>query len=276
MTAAAAFRQQVAQRFGQRAADYRHHARLQRALAWRLARCCAAAGRDRPLPAGVSADLGSGGGAVGQALARLAPELLGPRPLLQVDLSTAWLEHNPLAGRHGRQWDLAQGLPGELRNAALLTSNFALQWLPDPARQLGHWCEQLGPDGLLAMAVPTSGSFQNWRRAAARAGVVCTALPLPAAAELLAAARPWLELEQGRRLRFSGQHLGMAGGLALLRQMRAIGADASPTGGLAPAELRRLLRHWPAEPAVDWEVLLLVGRRRPDACSLSPPSGSQP
>ena len=262
MTAAAAFRRRVAQRFSERAADYPHHARLQRAMAWRLARSCVAACRERSLPPGPAADLGSGGGAVGLALAQLAPELLGPRPLLQVDLAEAWRACNPLARRHGLQWDLAEGLPRQLGKAALLTSNFALQWLPDPAGQLSHWCGQLGADGLLALAVPTSGSLQNWRRAAASAEVPCTALPLPPAAELLAAARPWLHLEQARLLRFSGPQTGMAAGLSLLRQMRAIGADASPDGSLTSTELRRLLRHWPAEPAVDWEVLLLVGRRR--------------
>jgi hypothetical protein len=86
--------------------------------------------------------------------------------------------------------------------------------------------------------------------------VPCTALALPDADALIAAAAGRLHLMQCRRLRFSRP----ASGLTLLQQMRGLGTDATPAPPLSGAQLRRLLRHWPAGPTT-WEVLLLVGRR---------------
>lgn len=245
----------VGQRFGRGAATYDAEARLQRAIAERLGRLCAAL----PLPGGPCADLGAGSGLLSRALVRHHP-LLARRPPLQLDLCPELLARNPLAaGPAGLVWDLNDGLPPRLRGAALLASSFALQWLEDPAGQLAHWGRRLAPGGWLVLAVPTAGSFPQWHRAAAAAGVPCTALPLPAAEALLAAAREaGLSLRQGRRLRFTHPRHG---GRATLRHLRRLGAGARPGGPLSSAELRRLLRHWPESTPLTWEVLLLLARR---------------
>lgn len=247
------FSRQVEARFGRSAARYSQQAHLQRAVAWRLVHSF----RALPLPDGPWADLGAGSGAVAQALQQQAPEKLQNAQPLQLDLTAAMLALNPLADRQ-LLWDLNRGLPPQLTGAALLSSSFALQWLDDPAAQLGHWCQMLAPEGVLAVAVPTAGSFRHWHQAAARSGVPCTALPLPQGQPLISAASEQLNLLRCQQLRFSSP----ASGLSLLRQMRAIGADASEAPPLSGTQLRRLLRHWPVGPTT-WEVLLLVGRRRP-------------
>lgn len=244
------FSRQVELHFGRGAAGYAEGALLQRAVAWRLVRDL----QRLPLPAGPCADLGAGSGAVAQAMAVLAPHLLQREPL-QVDLTAALLARNPVAP-HQLLWDLNHGLPTQLEGAALLTSSFALQWLADPSGQVGQWCRALTAGGVLALAVPTAGSFRSWRQAATASGVPCTAFPLPSAAALIAAAATQLELLRCQQLRFSRG----ASGLTLLRQMRAIGADATQAPRLSGAQLRRLLRHWPSGPTT-WEVLLLLGRR---------------
>jgi malonyl-CoA O-methyltransferase len=236
---------QVRRQFGRRAADYERHALLQRAMAARLARLC----RDLPLPAGPCADLGAGSGLLSRAVGRPG--------LLQLDLCPELLERNPLQPR--LLWDLNGGLPRELQGAALLVSGFALQWLDAPALRLAHWCRALAPGGWLALAVPTAGSFPQWRRAAAAAGVPCTALDLPQADHLLQAATgSGLQLRHGRVLRFSRPRQG---GLTTLRHLQRLGAGASRQRPLTAGELRRLLTHWPPQEALTWEVLLLVGRR---------------
>jgi malonyl-CoA O-methyltransferase len=89
--------------------------------------------------------------------------------------------------------------------------------------------------------------------------VPCTALALPSAEDLLAAAREeGLALHQALRLRFSRPGTGGKEGL---RALRRLGAGASPSAPLSAGELRRLLRHWPTGSSLTWEVLLLVGRR---------------
>ena len=170
---AAPFSQRVSARFGRHAGPYSSQARLQQGVAWRLAHLCAAL----PIPAaGPRADLGAGSGLVGQALGRQGRL----EPMLQLDLCPELLAQNPLAGPDQRLlWDLNQGLPESLQQAALLSSSFALQWLDEPATQLRHWCSRLRPGGWLALAVPTSGSFPEWHQAAAAAGVPCSALALP-------------------------------------------------------------------------------------------------
>ena len=247
-----AFSHQVSARFARQAHHYGQQARLQQGVAWRLAHLC----RALPLPDGPRADLGAGSGLVGQALRHQGDH----QPLLQLDLCPALLAHNPLATPSNHLvWDLNRPLPEQLQHASLLTSSFALQWLDDPARQLRHWCGQLRPGGWLAVAVPTSGSFPQWHRAAAAAGVPCTALDLPDAEALLAAsAQGGLRLHHCRRLPFSR---GYGSGLGFLQQLKTLGAGTSRSGRLSPAQLRRLLDCWPSDGRVSWEVLLLLGQR---------------
>jgi malonyl-CoA O-methyltransferase len=279
-SAAAPFSQRVRQSFGRGAPQYEREALLQQAMAWRLARLCA----DLPLPDGPRADLGAGTGLLSRAL-QCHHRQLSQRPPLQLDLCPELLQRNPLASapEHqlprppgqlpadaavrandkplGRLWDLNDGLPDGLQNASLLASSFALQWLNEPTRTLGHWCRGLASGGWLVLAVPTAGSFPQWHRAAERANVPCTALPLPDAEDLLQVAEAsGLSLRHAQRLRFTRQHQG---GLPTLRHLQRLGAGASRRSPLTPVQLRRLLAHWPAACPLTWEVLLLIGQRRP-------------
>jgi malonyl-CoA O-methyltransferase len=257
MRTGADFSARVRRRFGARASHYERHALLQQAVAWRLARHC----RWLPLPAGPTADLGAGSGLLSRALLRHCPSLRR-RPPLQLDLCSEWWEAPaPLPtglpeGLATLRWDLNDGLPASLQGAALLASSFALQWLDEPAAQLARWSEALAPAGWLALAVPTAGSFPEWRRAAAAAGVPCTALDLPQAGALIAAVeQAGLALRRSDRLRFSRRRQG---GLATLRHLQRLGADGSRREPLSAAQLRRLLRNWPEDSPLTWEVLVLV------------------
>ncbi|MEB3335166.1 MAG: methyltransferase domain-containing protein [Cyanobacteriota bacterium] len=270
------FSERVRRAFGRRVASYEPMAPLQRSMAWRLAGVAAhqRAGSALALPAGPCADLGAGTGLVGRALAAWRFPL--PAPLGQLDLCPESLARNGAGPT--LPWDLNQGLPPHLRGAALLTSSFALQWLEAPAAALAHWGDHLAPGGWLLLAVPTAGSFPEWRLAARRTGLPCSALPLPAADTLLAAATlAGLEVLRARVLTFSGHgwrsgpRAGPGGGsahpaLGALRALRAIGADATPQGtSLAPGAWRQLLAAWPAGGHLSWEVLLLLARKSPAA-----------
>jgi malonyl-CoA O-methyltransferase len=292
------FTRQVRQRFGRGAPHYDQEARLQQAMAWRLARLC----RDLPLASGPCADLGAGTGLLSRSLQQQHIQLR-QRPPLQLDLCPELLARNPLAGAacgteapqrreaidrpgeaangaregpdgpgaalHERQeatghpnglvWDLNRGLPEGLEQAALLASSFALQWLEDPASSLSHWCRHLRPGGWLVLAVPTAGSFPQWQDAAQQAGVPFTALALPDAEELRQTAiSSGLSLRHGQRLRFSRPRQG---GMRALRHLQRLGAGASRRRPLTTGALRRLLAHWPAASPLTWEVLLLIAQR---------------
>jgi malonyl-CoA O-methyltransferase len=260
----AAFREQVRRRFSRHAASYNQLAQLQQAIAWRLARRI----RQLPLPPGPCADLGAGTGLVGQALGIQGTPGLASSDLmqldllqlnlLQLDLCAELLARNPLPRQ--LRWDLGAGLPAELQGAALLASSFALQWLPEPAVQLGHWCTALAPGGWLALAVPTAASFPEWHQAAVAAGVPCTALPLPDSEPLITTAARHLHLRHQQRLHFRRPY---GDGRRFLRQLSRLGAGASPSRPLSPSQLRGLLAAWPSDGVVSWEVLILVGQRGP-------------
>ncbi|MEB3319183.1 MAG: methyltransferase domain-containing protein [Cyanobacteriota bacterium] len=201
------FSERVRVAFGRRVAAYEPLAPLQRAMAWRLAGVAAhhgarpsVASRTSGLPEGPCADLGAGTGLVGRALREWGVAL--PAPLRQLDLCPEALARN--SSGPSLPWDLNEGLPPQLRGAALLASSFALQWLADPTAVLAHWADHLAPGGWLLLSVPTAGSFPEWRQAALRTGLPCSALPLPAADALLAAALgAGLEPLQVGRLTFS-------------------------------------------------------------------------
>jgi malonyl-CoA O-methyltransferase len=254
------FSQHVRHLFGRQAGHYNGHAKLQQAIAWRLARHCLSL----PLPPGPWADLGAGSGLVGQALQAQAIQEANTKAkanplLLQVDFCPELLACNPIAkGQGALLWDLNAGLPRELQQPALLTSSFALQWLDDPIQQLELWCSALRPRGWLAVAVPTAGSFPQWHQAAATAVVPFTGLALPNAKGLIAAARRHLQLHTCQELRFSQP---CRNGITFLRDLRQLGATASRQKPLHPSQLRRLLQHWPAGGTLAWEVLVLVGQR---------------
>lgn len=273
------FSQQVAEAFGRRVAGYEPQARLQRGVAWRLAGLAhqhVCSSRQHPesaapaprLPAGPCADLGAGTGLLGQALAAWGVSL--PGPLLQLDLCEEALARNGTGPT--LRWDLNDGLPTRLQGAALLASSFALQWLEAPAAALAQWGGHLAHGGWLLLAVPTAGSFPQWRLAAERAQVPCSALALPSATALeQAVRRAGLEPMRSQLLRFAnlrpaaGQAaspIGPAGPLAALRALRAIGADASRLREpLSLGEWRRLLAAWPEGGQLSWEVWVGLARK---------------
>lgn len=254
------FSQQVRQAFGRRVAAYEPQARLQRSIAWRLAGWAQHHGWGQSLPQGPSADLGAGTGLVGRALEAWRIPL--PGPLQQLDLCPEALARN--GSGPTLPWNLNQGLPAQLQGAALLTSSFALQWLDAPTKALVHWGDQLAPGGWLLLAVPTAGSFPQWRQAAQRAGVACTALELPRAEALLqAAARGGVETVRSQVLTFSHQpHSGASTPLGALRAIQAIGAGTSRKAApLPPGAWRKLLAAWPQGGQLSWEVLLLLAQK---------------
>ncbi len=252
----------VRRRFARTAPRYEQFALLQRAVAWRLGRLS----RDLPLPEGPSADLGAGSGLLARALEAQRPGLT----MLRLDHCAELLRQGERPARAGADlappppsllWDLNGGLPGELDGAALLASSFALHWLEEPGARLDQWCRALKPGGWLVLAVPTEGSFRQWRQAAQAANVPCSALPLPEAQALQAIANLRLELLVNRRLLFSRQ---APSALAFLRELKGLGAGASRVQPLSAGEMRALETHWPTQGDVkvlSWEVQILVGQR---------------
>lgn len=162
--AGAPFSQRVQRCFGRSAAAYPSQARLQAAVAERLARWLT---RLTPAPpAGIRADLGAGSGLLARAIERR----LGGPPLLRLDSCPELLQLETAAAPPQRLWDLNHGLPPELQGAALLGSSFALQWLEQPQRQLEQWCAALAPGACWPWRCPAPAASGSGTRPAGGPG----------------------------------------------------------------------------------------------------------
>lgn len=295
------FSQRVRQRFGRGAGHYEQEARLQQAMAWRLAHLCA----DLPLITGPRADLGAGTGLLSRALQRHHP-VLQHQPPLQLDLCPELLARNPLAGPCAAADLLGSGYGAGHADTADLAGAHSIDGAfaepagdgsaaagPGPASLL--WDLNTGLPEALDNASLLASSFalqwleqpvrilNLWCRSLAPGGWLLLAVPtagsfpqwhraaeqagVPCTALGLPDAQSLLHTAAAAGLQLrQGRRLRFSrprqGGLQTLRHLQRLGASASRRSPLTTGQLRRLLAHWPPASPLTWEVLLLIGQRR--------------
>ena len=243
----------VLQRFDGAATQYNQAARLQTAMAWRLAGCC----KRLPIPSGRWLDLGSGTGLLADAIEQRNPG----RVVERIDGSPSMLARNSRPD-HTQLWDLNQPLEGRDDPPTLIASSFCLHWLSDPGTRLQNWFECLAPGGWLIVALPVKGCFPQWHAAAHQAAVPCSALSFPTTQALLASI-PKQQVRQQQQLCFSEQASHIT---ALLKPMQTIGAGTSTHSALSVKQWRQLSAHWPERSAegqvrLTWLIQILVIER---------------
>ena len=243
----------VLRSFDGAATQYNRAARLQTAMAWRLAGHC----QRLPIPSGRWLDLGSGTGLLADAIEQRNPGKVVER----IDGSPSMLARSSRPD-HTQLWDLNQPLEGWDDPPTLIASSFCLHWLSDPGTRLQHWYECLAPGGWLIVALPIEGCFPQWHAAARQAGVPCSALQFPTS-EALLASLPKQRIRQQQELSFSEQASHITD---LLRPMQTIGAGTSTRSALNVKQWRRLIAHWPERSSegqvrLTWLIQLLVIER---------------
>ena len=243
----------VLKNFDEAASTYNGQARLQRAVAWRLAKHCA----KHQIPEGLWVDLGSGTGHIANALETCMPQ----RQVLRVDGCSEMLTLHHRQ-RPSQLWDLNLGLPPLPQPPSLLVSSFALHWLSNPQARLKEWLAALAPGGWMALALPVHGSFPQWHHAAAAAGVTCSAMPLPSQSSLLEVLPPdCIRYQQLHRFTQKSAEV-----FSLLRPMRQMGAHSSPYPAMGISKWRRLKQAWPSHQEsgvaeLTWLIQLLLIQR---------------
>ncbi len=223
---------QILENFEIASSNYNQQAKLQNAVAWRLAKYCTRL----KIPKGTWVDLGSGTGLLADALETCDPK----QDVLRVDGSSGMLKRNK-PGSSTQLWDLNLGLPSWSEQPSLLASSFCLQWLSNPSQRLEEWFSSLLPGGWIAIAIPVDGSFPQWHFAAQAAGVNCTAMPLPSKQSLLQTI-PVQSIRFQKLLRFTEKEVDVP---TVLRTMRKVGAQASPKSSLGIKEWRKINDLWP-------------------------------
>ena len=139
----------VLKSFDSAAPHYNRAARLQTAMAWRLAGHC----QRLPIPSGRWLDLGSGTGLLADAIEQRNPGTVVER----IDGSPSMLAQNSRP-THTQQWDLNEPFQSGDDAPTLIASSFCLHWLSDPGTTLRHWFECLAPGGWLVVARSPSGN----------------------------------------------------------------------------------------------------------------------
>lgn len=235
------------------ATQYNRAARLQKAMAWRIAGHC----QRLPIPSGRWLDLGSGTGLLADALEHRHPGKVVER----IDGSPSMLACCTRQDQT-QLWDLNQPLPLWRDPPTLIASSFCLHWLSDPATTLRHWFERLAPNGWLIVALPIEGCFPQWHAAASQASVPCSALHFPSSKDLIALL-PNEQIRRQEKLSFSEQANHIT---ALLGPMKAIGAGTSTCASLSVKQWRQLNTDWPARCAegrikLTWVIQLLMIER---------------
>ncbi len=243
----------ILKNFGKAAPNYNKEAQLQRAFAWRLAKICS----KESIPEGVWIDLGSGTGLLAEALETLHPN----KSVFRVDGSKEMLAQHPVE-KQTQLWDLNCGLPSWPKQPSLIASSFTLHWLNDPTNRIEEWFSALSPGGLLAIALPVQGSFQEWRLAAQSSHVPFSAIPLPSQESLLKGLNK-------KYIRYQKLHsfTQEASGInSLLKPMVKVGAQASPQVGMSVSDWRRLKQAWPdsikdGTVKLTWLIQILLAKR---------------
>lgn len=244
----------VRQRFDAAAGTYDRSAGVQLRVAAALARTVLGL----PLPAApVVLEVGCG---TGYLTALLGGRLAWGR-WLATDLSPAMIQACARRAGPGVDLGILDGerpeLPGRFD---LVVSSLAAQWFADPAAGLARQRRLLRPGGLLAAATLGPGTFPEWRRLCAQAGVQPGLPDYPDAAGLARALGPGCRV--GRR----EYRLRCADLRAFLEHLRRTGARTAAPGrpAMAAGILARLLRAGTGAPfTATFEVLTVVaGRER--------------
>ena len=239
-----------------RAEQYENEAKIQRVVAARLAERIMRLDVDPLVPA---LEIGCGTGFLTKALLDAWPTLA----LTVNDIAPAMLDRTResigelpnLSYRLG-DGEHFEGAPGSF---GLITSSLAFQWFECPAAAIARLCAMLRPGGWLAFATLTAGSFREWKEAQREAGLAGLTRDYPDASALAEAIPSNSSVDvQSYCLQQS-----FADGLAFLRSLRAIGADArwEPSPSSA-ALLKRAIRLFEQQGAsVSYHIAEIVIRR---------------
>lgn len=238
-----------------RATGYHQRAVVQRRVAGQLA----ARLGELPLPPRPRIlELGCGTGFLSTELQKQWPD----GHLLLTDLAPAMVARCRAHGAHLPGCPGFAAMDGEHPAVApgwdLITASLAFQWFGDLTAALHGFHDLLAPGGWLGFATLGEGTFAEWRRACAQAGVPCGTPRYPGAGEL---ARCWPGGAAG--VTETLLRVPYADGLAFVRELGAIGARTPVVGYPAqgPAPLRRVLRTLDHEWSVTYHILTAVWRR---------------
>ena len=244
----------VISNFESAAPKYNQNANIQRECALELAQQCS----KLSIPNGLWADLGAGTGLLADEIERFYPN----QHIVRVDGSQKMLLENK-KGSKSLLWDLNKGLPEWAIKPSFLCSSFVLHWLNFPYIKLNEWIESLSSKGLLALAVPISESFHEWKIAAQNSGELFTGLSLPSHELLIdnLTNNSEIQYQEIRSFTYAEENV-----FSLLKPIIKIGAHSKEKRNLTISGWRKLIEAWPQDKGdrllkLSWQILILLIRK---------------
>jgi malonyl-CoA O-methyltransferase len=231
-----AWKQQVADGFGNAADQYDDHSPVQRASAQHLLGLCPDDGVTDIL------EIGCGTG----ALTRLLHDQYKHASLHITDISPAMIAHaQSMLSADNIQWSVMDGeAPTLTQKYDLIVSNMAMQWFENRERALENLRQYLKPDGQIIYSMPGPQSFRGWHE-------TLTGLDLPSGILDFETPEGIID-EQEHILTYDSAH-------DFLKSIKAIGAHKPKQGyrPLSPAALRRACKAFDARfhGQVNWHIL---------------------
>ncbi|MFO7800011.1 methyltransferase [Rhodohalobacter sp.] len=176
-------KQKIIRRFSELANDYDQFARIQKETAERLAK--ALNPWQFSIPEGPILEVGAGTGLLTQHIAKMYSN----REVLVTDISDEMLHLNRkyLSDYTHLQYQNldVEDAEWEDEKCALITSNFLIHWLKNPAETIAKMLPSLKPGGLLLMSFPGDDTFPQWRKNCLDLGLPYTGNPLPDLEEIV-------------------------------------------------------------------------------------------
>ncbi len=138
----------------------------------------------------------------------------------------------------------------------VVAGNMCLQWVLDPEVTLNALASCLNPQGLLAFSVPVFGSFPEWRRAAAAAGVPFTANPLYGADDWARFAGE-IDLKVSVNTFDSTSHFPTIA--HFFQSLKRIGAStATHVPVQSPVSMRKLMQQAPSPFSITYKIAVIL------------------
>ena len=209
--------------------------------------------KDYDLQKGNYYDLGSGTGFLADLIEKEFPF----RKCTRVDMCQNMLSMNT---KHSEQilWDLNDGLPPYINNAALFVSNFFIHWLNKPEKIMKECLNYLMPGGYLIISYPTNRSFPEWKATCKKNKIEYSGLNLPNPQTI---SNAFLSEEIHQVFNYSYKE-DFQDIFKLFRNMINIGAHSSHSKRKTVTELRKLNRSWPKDinnkVNLTWNISILV------------------
>ena len=244
--------EKVKKNFNNAASNYLGYSHIQRHFAEKIVLFL----KDLNIQTGEWIDLGAGTGLLADAIEKE----FSTKKITRIDFSKKMLLQNKEFSNK-ILWDLNNGLPPQIRNCSLMTSNFCIHWLNNPQKIIRDWFNKLQSGGYLIISYPTINSFPEWKQTCKETNIEYSGLTFPLSKDML-------KNFNSEEILFSNKYLykeNFPDIYKLLRSMVNVGAQSTKCKRKKVYELKKMQKYWPKKDTnsvnLTWEINIQIFKK---------------